>query len=159
MSDTEEERLQSILRHIKRVQDNCEMIAKGLVEDDEITLARVLVANAQMHDNSKFHGIEWEYLNGDTKENDPEKFAMALTQHVRTNLHHPEAWPGGIKEMPRIYVAEFVADVLARSQEFGTDIQGWLTGSAMKKFSFNASCKVYKDIKYFLGFVIEPAFK
>src|SRR5450755_1045681 len=81
-----------------------------------------------VHDASKFHGIEWEYLHK-TGEVPADRLQLAVEHHRRTNEHHPEYW-GGIDNMPEIFVAEMVCDWYARSQEFGTDLRVWIRGQA-----------------------------
>ncbi len=151
-------RLDRLLRHIENVKDGCIILAGRLLENGEDEFAKQLIANGYVHDNSKFSGIEWEYLHDDMKESETEKFLLAAKQHVKTNQHHPEYW-AGIENMPRIYVAEMVCDWRARSSEFGSDIWEWVKEKAMKKFDFSCQQKVYKEIKEFLSLLLEKPFK
>lgn len=148
-------RLDAIVRHIQLVQSNALLLAERLIEQDgECELARQLVANSLEHDKSKLFGIEWDYLLSDDKA----KLKMAIEQHNKTNTHHPEHW-GGIKEMPRVYLAEMVCDIKARSSEFGTDVKSWLKEEATKRYEFTTGSKVYKDLHYFLNLLLEKQFK
>lgn len=151
-------RLDKLLRHIKNVQENCILLGESLIHDGKQDLGIELIANAMIHDNSKFSGIEWLYLNCETKETSPELFKAALMQHNTTNLHHPEAHVGGIQAMPPVYLAEMCADWKARSEEFGSDIWNWVKGPAAEKYGYTTSSRVYKDIKGFLEIILEPAF-
>jgi hypothetical protein len=153
------DKLNSVLRHIENVQQNCKLLAERIVEDggDE-DFSRQLIANGLIHDNSKLNGIEWEYLHQDIKEKEPEKFNLALQQHVETNPHHPEYWTGGIKKMPSIYIAEWVCDVKTRSNEFGSALLEWIKEKATQRFDFNTSDKVYKEIKHFVDLLLEDRF-
>ncbi len=157
MSD--DKRLETLLRHVNNVQDNCLRLGEILIEKGDEDLGRKLIANGRLHDNSKFYGIEWEYFHADIKEDKPELFKAAWLQHVKTNPHHPEYWPDGIRGMHDVYIAEMVCDWKSRSEEFGTDFLGWIKEEATKRYNFNVSCKVYKKIKEYTDFLIEPAFK
>lgn len=148
-------RLDSVVRHIQNVQSNALLLAERLIEqDNECELARQLVANSLEHDKSKLYGIEWDYLLSDDKE----KLKMAVEQHNKTNAHHPEHW-GGIKEMPRVFLAEMACDIKARSSEFGTDVKDWLKEVATKKYDFSTGSKAYKDLMYFLNLLLESRFQ
>ena len=129
-----------------------------------------LIANGQIHDNSKFSGIEWEYLNDGAWPRptpDPdipwemtseELFRAALRQHVTTNPHHPEYWRG-IKAMHPDYLAEMVCDWHARSSEQGTDLMEYVKDRATERFKFTTRDRVYKDIKGFVTMLLERKFK
>jgi hypothetical protein len=148
-------KLDSLLRHVQGVQDNCILLAKRLLEkgkDEHFCLT--LISNAMKHDASKFTGIEWLYLDPTCGE---EKFEMALRQHVLTNKHHPEFWDG-IENMPDVYLAECVMDWKERASEFGTDLRDWIKDKATRKFKFALQSKVYKEIKEYLDLVLEPKF-
>ncbi len=153
-----QKRLDILLRHINNVRDNCVILAQKLEENGEDDFAIKLIANAQIHDNSKFHGIEWLYLHADVKDSKPELFKAANHQHIHNNQHHPEYW-GDIHSMPRIYVAEMCADWLSRSQEFGQSLWTWINEEATAKYSFEKRQKQYKEIKYFVDILLDGAFK
>jgi hypothetical protein len=159
IKSTEESQLDIILRHIDNVRDSCLLLGQRLIAKGELQVGRMLIANGYIHDNSKLYGIEWLYLNDETFEKEPEKFKLAWQQHVLTNKHHPEFWPGGIDEMPREYKAEFVADCHARSSEFGTDLREWIKTKAAKKFKMNHSGRTYKEIKELLDLLLERKFE
>ncbi len=144
------DRLEAIVRHIANVQENCQLFCDKCKDED---FGRLLVANSLIHDNSKFRGIEWLYLNCETKKSNPDLFAAAIKQHQLTNPHHPEYWPT-IHEMPDLYVAEWCADVKARSSELGTGIWEWIEEVAADKFSFTKKDKVYKKIKQYMEMMI-----
>lgn len=152
---TDLEKLEKITRHINNVRENCELLGKKLIEKGETALGRQLIANGFTHYNSKFFGIEWEYLDG---AGDKDKQELAIRQHNLVNLHHPNAW-SSIKEMPRLYIAEFVADVCARASEFGTNVREWVDNSATKKYAFTKRDKVYREIVEFLNLLLEKPFK
>jgi hypothetical protein len=149
--------LEDILRHIEHVRDDCNLLGHRLIDLGEIDLGVDLIANGQVHDNSKLHGIELLYLNDDTKNTEPELFRMAWQQHVTTNPHHPEYW-GSIDNVPRIFLAEWVCDCHARSSEFGTDLREWIKEQATKRFKLNTCGKTYKQIKEFLDLLLERKF-
>jgi len=154
----EDSKLDGLLRHIKNVQDNCLILGEHFIKDGYEDLGVELIANSMIHDNSKFKGIEWLYLDSQTKEEKPELFKAALTHHNTINLHHPEAWRG-IELMSEVYLAEMTCDWKARSEEFGSGIWEWVKGSAADKYKYNTKSRVYKDIKRYLEIILEPAFK
>lgn len=156
MSD-EEKPIRMLLRHIRNVQDECLLLAERLIEQGKPSMARSLLANSMLHDNSKFRGIEWEYLSEDTKDKYPEQFKVAVSQHQQTNMHHPEFW-SGIENMPRVYLAEMVCDWKARSAEFGTDLREWVKDKATKRWGFTPQGRVYKDIKEYLDLLLDIKF-
>ena len=126
--------------------------------DADRFLAHELITNVQSHDQSKFRGIEWEYLHDDVKETDNDRFLLAWEQHVKTNPHHPEYW-AGIENMPDVYIAEFVCDTFSRSSEFGTDYSDWLDNVATKKYNFTKRSVVWKKIKKFKDILLnKPSF-
>ncbi len=151
-------RLQCLLRHIENVREDCELHATRLIERGEFDFGKTLIKNGQIHDNSKFEGIEWEELNG----YHDHLLDKAIAIHVKKNPHHPEYWDDlnlyGIHLMPRIYVAEMVCDWHARSTEFGTAIRDWIDAKATNKFNFDKTSKVYGEINDFLDLLLEPAF-
>jgi hypothetical protein len=155
--DTQDKRLDILLRHISNVREDCEVLGLKLIKQGEETLGRQLIANGLIHDNSKFSGIEWEYLHTDVKEINPEAFKLALQQHQTTNPHHPEYW-GDINSIPRLYVAEMLCDWHARSSDFGTDLWDWVKETAVPKYKLSTSGKVYKQLKEFMGMLLERSF-
>lgn len=157
-------RLENLLRHINGVRENCELLGQKLIIAGKEDLGIQLVANGQIHDNSKFYGIEWEYLNDGAwpyNEPDPiknEMFNQARIQHVKCNMHHPEYWTGGIKEMDSLHVAEMVCDWYSRSSEQGSCLMNWIKEKATKRFGFTTRDQVYRDIKKYTDMLLEKRF-
>ncbi len=151
------ERVDKIVQHIRRVQDNCILLGEKLIEGGEIDLGRQLIQRGLLHDSSKFDVVEFEHLNMDDVED--ARFKIALKQHQTKNAHHPEFHLGGIKEMNELDLAEFTCDVLARSQQMGTNIKEWLDETALEKYNFTKNSNVYKSIKRYLQFLIDKPFK
>lgn len=153
-ADPETKRLQCLLRHIENVREDCELLGARLIERGEFDFGKTLIQHGQVHDNSKFSGIEWQELNGH------HDFLLeeAIRVHVKNNPHHPEYWSGGIHEMERIYVAEMVCDWAARSSEFGTSFWGWTHNSATVKFGFTVRDKIYQDIREFADLLLDKPF-
>lgn len=148
--------LHDVLRHIKNVRDNCDLLGERLIEKGEMKLGIRLIALGQIHDYSKIYNEnEFKYLR-DSWYGNPE-FASALLSHISTNLHHPEAW-NSIEEMPRVYVAEMICDWKSRSSEFGGDVVEWVKDKATKKFGFSTKGKVYKEIKELMGILLDKSF-
>ena len=152
--DQTEKYLSTVIRHIKLIQDACHKLGMRLIENGEADFGKLLIANSFIHDNSKFYGIEWEYLNNDATK---EQLALAHKQHVTTNPHHPEYW-GDVNSMPRIYVAEMICDWKARSDEFGSDLKDWIKNSAFERYGIPKSGKIAKQIKEFLNLLLEKPF-
>ena len=154
------EKVDKLLRHISNVQEACLLLAKRLIEKGEINLGIRLVAVGQLHDHSKWFGIEWDYLvegdwNGEAK--------LAAIHHARSNMHHPEYWKqddneSGADNMPRIAIAEMVCDFYARSTEFGTSVWEYVKKQAMPRYEISPQGKVYKQIKEFLDLLLEKPF-
>jgi hypothetical protein len=147
------EKLERLLRHIELVRDNCIIIAKKMMQNGEEQFARELIANSLKHDNSKFFGIEWEVLTGEGGE----ILKIAIDHHNLSNKHHPEYW-GSIKEMPRLFLAEMVADWKARSTEFGSSLIDWIDGEAAKRFGFTKEDEVYENIMEFVNLLCDRPF-
>jgi hypothetical protein len=149
------DRIRKLKRHIRNVQDAAELLGERLIENGEVELGRRLIANSLMHDNSKFHGFEWDHLEDDLL--NPLK-VIAIQHHKQVNPHHPEYW-SDIKNVPPVYLAEMVCDWKARSTEFGTDLRKWIKETAFKKFGFTTSTAVYKQIKQYVDLLLDDKFK
>ena len=61
MNDREIRRLMRLARHIDNVRNYCNILGQRLAENGEAGLGHGLIANGYIHDNSKFHGVEWLY--------------------------------------------------------------------------------------------------
>src|ERR1035441_8143158 len=105
------EKVEKLLRHINNVQEACVLLGKRLIDNGEIDFGIKLIAAGQIHDASKWRGIEWKYLVGKANNTNGE-LKLAIEQHQSSNSHHVEAWLG-VENMPRIAVAEMVADWLS----------------------------------------------
>lgn len=157
--ELEQKRLDVLCGHIDNVRRNCYKLGKRLIERGDIRLGRQLIANGYIHDNSKFYGIEWEHLHTDRMGGEHDALlTAAITNHVNTNLHHPEYWHG-IHNMPTLYIAELVCDWAARSSEFGNDLREWIKDHATKKFNMTVQSKVYKEIKDLVDILLDPKFR
>ena len=149
------ETLDSVLRHIKHVRDNCVYLGKKLIARGEVDFGLKLIQRGLVHDNSKLGGMEFRWLNQTA---DKEKLKIAIQYHEYGNDHHVEAW-GGINFMPRIAIAELVCDLKARSEEFGTDLKEYIMGDFSEKNDIPPHGRVAKIIKDFLDLILEPPFK
>lgn len=154
-----DKRRTGIIRHIDQVCQYCVKLGERLIEKGEFELGHNLIANGYCHDQSKFRGAEWLFLNDETKESNPVIFAAALKQHISTNKHHPEAWIGGVHDMDRLHLAEMVCDWAARSSEFGTDVRTFFKDKASRKYDMCAQSKPYREIKGLLDILLDGAFK
>lgn len=151
------EKLDGRAEHIENVQRAARKMALRLAKSGEFVLARRLVQRAYRHDNSKFSGIEWEYLELDEK--DEKMKAIAAHQHQQQNDHHPEHFPKGISEMTDAQIAEMVCDWWARSTEQGKDLREWTTKTAAERFGYTLRSVVWKKIKRFVDLLLEPELK
>jgi len=147
-------KVDKLIRHISNVQENCQLLGKKFIDNGEIEFGVQLIANGQIHDYSKWKGIEFDYLiagefNGELK--------LAAQHHSRTNPSHPEYW-SSIDLMPRVYVAELCCDWLARANEFGTDVWEYVEEKAMPRYSIDRNSKTYKWIEEFLGMLLDKPF-
>jgi Family of unknown function (DUF5662) len=154
-------KINNITRHIKNVEDNCILLGTKIIKKGNIELGKQLIANGFVHDASKFQGIEFEYLslNNPTEENNKLKMKMAIQHHNTTNLHHAEAWPGGIHKMPDVYLAELVCDIKARSEEFGTSLMDYIDNQGVKRWGIEKDDETYKKIIGFVDLLCEQPFK
>lgn len=147
------DKLEKVLDHIKHVQENCYKLGFRLIKTGQFELGRALISHGQIHDNSKFFGVEFDHLFPE----DPLLFT-AVKHHATTNPHHPEFW-NDIREMPEVYLAEMVCDCSARSSEFGSDVRQWFTMSATEKYRFKMDDVVGQKITYFLNMLLDKPFK
>lgn len=154
--DEDYKHLQCVLRHITNVRDNCELLGERLISRGENKLGIELIGLGLVHDYSKIHNQnEFKYLR-ESYFGKPE-FVCAITSHITTNYHHPEAW-GSIDEMPRVFIAEMVCDWKSRSSEFGNDLMSWIRERATEKFHFSKNGGVYKEIKEMVDILLDKGF-
>jgi len=143
-------KIEAITNHIDKVRNNCLIMGKALINKTD-PMGVKLIELGYCHDNSKFSGIEFEYLwNGSPK------FLEALSTHQLGNKHHPEYW-GNVNLIPDLYLAEMVCDCWARAQEFGTDIRNWFENEGRERYGMND--EIMEKIRYFLDLVLVPKFK
>lgn len=146
------EKIELVLSHIQNVQNNCYKLGMKLIKRGEVEMGRILIAHGQVHDNSKFQGVEFDHLfTGDSILSD------AIKHHNTTNPHHPEYW-GSIQKTPEVYLIEMVCDCAARSSEFGTDIRVWFRDVATKKYNFSMDDETGKKITYYLDLLLSSPF-
>lgn len=154
-------KIREISKHIQNVKDNCLILGEKLIERGEMDIGKLLIANGHVHDVGKFIGIEFEFMAPGVPYNEDEaklKLKLAVKQHNTTNRHHPEYW-GGIHNMPRVAIAEMVADWKSRSEEFGTSLRDWIDETATKRWNFTKEDKIYKDIMYFVDILCATPFE
>ncbi len=155
-------KIRAITRHIRNVEDNCFLLGEKLIMAGEIDLGKQLIANGFVHDASKFHGIEFEFMAPGiqvSEETAKLKLKLAIHQHQVTNPHHVEYWSKGIQEMPLVYVAEMVCDLKARSEEFGTNVREYINNIAIPKWKLSKDNVVYKEINRFLDLLCGTPFE
>ena len=164
----DEKHLERVMSHIENVQKSCRILAKRLMEEEETyEVGFKLLKNSYEHDLSKFEGIEWKYLRtadlikeGSCRDTEDQKkcFMLALEQHQKGNMHHPEYW-GHIRLMPPEFLAEMVCDCNSRSMEFGTDLREWIKKEIPDKWDISTSSKVYRQIMKYVNTLLDPSFK
>jgi hypothetical protein len=153
-------KIRILTRHIRNVCDNCSLLGEKLILAGEIDLGKQLIANGFLHDSSKFSGIEWENLTGVNVGDDKVsklKLKLAINHHANTNQHHVDHWRH-ISLMPKIFLAELVCDLKARSEEFGTDLRQWINEIGIKKWGISQSDNKYKEIMSFVDLLCEKPF-
>ena len=146
-----EDKLNSIIRHIKKVEDNCNVIARKLMPTQP-KFSRALIQRGRLHDISKLSTYEYNHL--DITDS---AFQSALKSHHRKNSHHPEHY-NSIHAMSELDIAEMVCDCLARSQEFGSDIKQWFFIDAPKIHKYTQTDHVWKRIEFYLDLLLTPKF-
>lgn len=147
-----QEHIANLTRHINLVREACEILSERLMAEGHKEMAVKLLARGYVHDNSKFYGIEWDYLHNG-QEVPEEALSLAIKQHNTTNDHHPEYW-GGIDNMPEICIYECVCDWYARSQEFGSSLRDWISDVAIKKYKIKKTSEQYKWINECLDMLL-----
>ncbi len=172
---TDNEKLKEILRHIKRVEDNCNLLASKLKDK---VFARQLIARGRIHDVSKLGEFEFKHLNKESRMLD-----VAKKMHHQKNSHHPEYYEykqeegkrffmsdpsttgqvctdvKGIDMMEDLDIAEMVCDCFARSQEKGNSIKEFLFEIAPKKYGYEKDDKTWKLMETYLDLLLTPEFK
>lgn len=150
---TNYDKIEMVLSHIQNVQKNCYKLGLKLIKQGEFHIGRNLIANGQIHDNSKFKGIEFEELYFGSN-----ILKEVVSHHNSTNPHHPEYW-GVIQNMPDVFIAEMVCDCCARSSEFGTDVRVWFRETATTKYNFKMDDNIGNKITLYLNILLEQPFK
>jgi hypothetical protein len=138
---TLEEHLDNLIRHKELIKDAAVLLGKRLMRQGRTELGRTVIARGFAHDNSKFFGIEWQYLHAGS-DVPKDVLNQAIVQHQCTNYHHPEYF-GGLENMDEISVYEMVCDWYARSQEFGTNLRDWAEKAANGRYHID-DCPVQK---------------
>mgnify|MGYP000706361325 CR=1 FL=1 len=116
----------------------------------------VWIDNLYLHDISKFSANEafgYAFHDFKNKEFNP-AFEKAWNHHKHHNEHHPEHWISTDKagsptflQMPRIYIAEMVADWIGAGKVYGKPLSEWLPVN-LHKFKFDERTAV--DLQFFL---------
>ena len=152
---TDEQKIDSLLRHMKRVEDNCLYLAKKLLSIDR-DFALKLIIRGRNHDLTKFSKFQFENLHSGSP-----KLADAIDLHRRSERHHPEFYGEmGINAMTDLDIAEMVCDCLARSQEFGTNIRDWFFKEeyAPTIYNYKGNEVFIKKIDNYLQLLLTPVF-
>ena len=153
---TDSEKLALLDRHIDNVGENCRIVAAELIKAGEFILAKKLVAVSRIHDNSKYNGIEWDFL--DPTHTNKAGLKQAILQHQATNPHHPQYW-GTIQDMPLLYLVEMTCDWCARGHEQGTNTREWIDKEATKRFKFTKDDETYKKIMKYVDMICTKPFE
>lgn len=153
---TEQRHLENLLRHKELVKDAAILLGKRLMEQGKSELGKQIIVRGFTHDNSKFRGVEWQYLHMGN-DIDPANIDLARTQHQLFNPHHPEFW-GGMENMDQVSIGELCCDWLARAQEFGTDLREFITKKANGRFHIDTCSQQKAWMEEFLEILLEDAF-
>lgn len=159
----------------KRTNFHISLVQKYLQKIIELNDSRldnkILEKEKSIHDQSKFNEpeltpyiyVNWAYHQKDSnKKYDPsddikKQMQAATFHHVKTNLHHPEAWDKNATDdsinpndrdkipdksvdaayMPLVYIATLVADWCAMSEEKKTDPYEWAKNNINKRWQFD----------------------
>lgn len=148
-------RLDDVQKHIRNVKDAANTLGRKLIERGEVDFGVTLIAESELHDNSKYRGIEFEFLH---RNEDGESLKTAIRQHQLTNRHHPEYW-SDINTMPRLYIAELACDLCARSRECLTDLREYVREKFLPRYGLTTSSKVYRTLKEFIDMLSDDPFK
>ena len=151
---TPTDRLSSLIRHIKLVEDNCNIISRKMMNIDP-QFAVDIAKRGRLHDLSKFDKIEFEHLWYGQK-----CFDVALLHHHCHNSHHPEFYRNGIYGMSSLDICEMVCDTFSRSQEFGTDFRIWLFDEekAPKRYGYIGDQEIYSKLEYYTNILLNKPF-
>lgn len=151
---TNSEKITDILRHIKRVESNCDLLASHFIETD-LEFALGLIVRGREHDLSKFGPYQFQHL---WKESP--RFNVALGLHRKKESHHPESHIC-IQDMTDLDIAEMVCDCLARAQEFGTDINDWFFKDeyAPTKYDYKGDEVTIARIKKYVDLLLKKKFE
>jgi hypothetical protein len=152
MTDTQ--KLTSIIQHIKRVEDNCNIISRKMM-DINPRFAIAIAKRGRVHDASKFDQLEFENLWEGSK-----CFEIAILNHHCHNSHHPEFYRNGIHGMSELDLAEMVCDCTARAQEFGKDVRIWFFSEdkAPKKYGYVGEQDIYDRLEYYINMLLNKSF-
>ena len=154
---SDNEKAKSIIRHIKRVEDNCNIIAMTLMETNP-AFATNIMKRGRVHDTSKFEEFEFNHLWRESQ-----FFKQAVLHHHQNNTHHPEHFRNGVYGMSDLDICEMVCDTTARAQEFGTDVRLWLLGKAADIYGYSSNHEgdksIRKKIEYYLNILLKEPFK
>ena len=152
---TNTEKLSSLIRHIKLVENKCNIISRKMI-DTNPQFAIDIAKRGRIHDASKFDKIEFEHLWWGSK-----CFDVALLHHHCHNSHHPEHFHNGIYGMSDLDIAEMVADCTARAQEFVTDVRIWFFDEikAPKKYGYYGDKNIYERLEFYLGMILNEPFE
>lgn len=155
MDINQRKRIEEHLTHLNDFRSAAVKLSMALFENGQANLARILLANAQLHDQSKFYGVEWDVL---VLGNRQDLLKTAVEQHNRSNAHHPEYW-GKIQDMDDVHVGEMCCDWKARSGKFGTSLEDWIHNEAMERYGFTKEDQVYEKIMRFIGMILDKPFQ
>lgn len=150
---TNTEKLSALIRHIKLVENNCNIISRAIIDKDP-QFAIDIAKRGRIHDISKFNSLEFEWLWKGEK-----NFDIALLHHHCHNSHHPEFYANGIYGMNDLDLVEMICDTTARSQEFGTDARIWLLNKAAIKYGYIDDLEIMKKIDFYLNLLINQPFR
>jgi DNA gyrase/topoisomerase IV subunit B len=150
-------KVQQTLEHIKRVQDNCFIIAYKLIDQNKYDLARSVIYRALAHDSSKFYRKD-EFNSLVLGCDKDDELQQGIKNHQYRNDHHPECWLKGIGDMSDDALIEMICDWRSRSYERDMSLHEWIDENATKRWGFTKEDPIYKRIMYFVDLLVEKPY-
>ena len=153
---SDELHLEDLMRHLDLVRGAGMVLCRRLMAQGHKEFANNLMKNIYVHDASKFGGIEFQYMHRGPDVPDIE-LKLAISNHNRTNSHHPEHW-GSFSQMPPLALAEMVCDWSARSTERGTGLRDWIRGVAIDRWKIDTASPQYKQMMEYVDLLLQDNF-
>lgn len=156
-------KIERLLRHMRRVEEGCEIIGKKLILEGKIDLGCSVIADGRRHDLGKLEeDNERDYLVFN-KKCSKKKFKEVIREHQIKNSHHPECY--GIDGLNYLFsskngefcLIEMICDWRARSIDLGTDLREWIRKVATEKYNFKVGGPLYNKIMGYVDMLVQKS--